>query len=286
MAVAEAAKDRTGIWKIAKWAREKSMLPREVPKLSTLSKGGRIAESFDEKVLMFKDTFFPPPPTADLSDIQGFTYPEPEESLMVISADEIAKAIARVKADKAPGPDGIPNRMLKALGTTLVERLLPIFNACATFAYHPRAFKEATTIVLKKSAKGDYTDFKTYRPIALLNTMSKTLEFIMANKITFLAENKGLLPESQMSARRDRGTESALELLVEQIHTIWNQGGNRVASILCLDVAGAFDNVSHQRLIHNLRKRKIPEWIANWVASFLSNRRTTVALGHRTSDVL
>lgn len=192
LAVAEAAGDRMNIWKIAMWAREKSMLPKEVPKLPTLAKDGRKAETFDEKVQMFKEAFFPPLPTADLTDIRGFTYPEPEESRMEITAEEVSKAITRVKADKAPGPDGIPNRILKILGTTLVERLLPIFNACATLSYHPRTFKEATTIVFKKPGKDDYTDPKAYRSIALLNTMGKILESIMAEKITTLAESKGM----------------------------------------------------------------------------------------------
>lgn len=47
---------------------------------------------------------------------------------------------------------------------------------------------------------------------------------------------------------------------------------------LSMDVAGASDTVSHQRLIHNLRRRKIPEWITNWVSSFLENRSTTLAI--------
>ena len=33
-------------------------------------------------------------------------------------------------------------------------------------------------------------------------------------------------------------------------------------------------------------KKKIPKWIANWVVNFLLNRRITVVLEHRISDVL
>ena len=79
----------------------------------------------------------------------------------------------------------------------------------------------------------------------------------MANKITYLAERFKLLPETQMGARKNRSTESALELLTEQVHTIWGQGKNKVATLLSMDVAGAFDTVSHRRLLHNMRARKI-----------------------------
>ena len=51
-----------------------------------------------------------------------------------------------------------------------------------------------------------------------------------------------------------------------------------------MDLAGAFDTVSHRRLIHNLRKRKIPKWITDWTASFLMERRTTLAINGRVTE--
>ena len=49
-----------------------------------------------------------------------------------------------------------------------------------------------------------------------------------------------------------------------------------MASLLSLDVSKAFDRVSHVRLAHNLRKRRIPESLVKWVEDFLSSRRTEV----------
>ncbi len=51
-----------------------------------------------------------------------------------------------------------------------------------------------------------------------------------------------------------------------------------MASLLMLDVEGAFDNVSHPRLIHNLRKRRIPQQTTKWIESFLSDRSTTIKM--------
>ena len=45
-----------------------------------------------------------------------------------------------------------------------------------------------------------------------------------------------------------------------------------------LDISGAFDNVSHRRLRHDLRKRQVPLPLINWIASFLSDRYTTLEL--------
>ena len=109
----------------------------------------------------------------------------------------------------------------------------------------------------------DYTKVGSYRPIALLESLGKALERIIASRLTTLAENYNLLPKFQMSARTKRDTITALDLLTEQIHTIWNCGNQWVASMLCLDMAGAFDNASHPRLLHILRRLGIPTWIVN-----------------------
>lgn len=53
-------------------------------------------------------------------------------------------------------------------------------------------------------------------------------------------------------------------------HTVWDQGKDKVASSLSMDVAGAFDKVSRERLLRNLRRRKSPLWITNWVEGFLT----------------
>jgi hypothetical protein len=53
---------------------------------------------------------------------------------------------------------------------------------------------------------------------------------------------------------------------------------------LCLDVAGAFDRVSHARLVHNLRKRKIPEAIVRWVEDFLKDRYTEIRIADFTLE--
>ena len=49
-----------------------------------------------------------------------------------------------------------------------------------------------------KPGKGDYTQPKSYRPIALLNTIGKILDAIIARRISFAVEMHGLLPGEHM----------------------------------------------------------------------------------------
>ena len=89
-----------------------------------------------------------------------------------------------------------------------------------------------------------------------------------------------------MGARSKRDTITALDLLTEQIHTVWNCGNQWVASMLSLDMAGAFDNASHPRLLHILRRLGIPNWIVQWVESFLQDRFSTIQIISEESELL
>ena len=97
------------------------------------------------------------------------------------------------------------------------------------------------------------------RPIALLNTLGKALERLIAIRLKETSEENNLLPKTQLRARPNRSTETALYLLKERILAILALG--KIPSLLALDVQKTYDNISYLRLIHNLRKRKVPNRI-------------------------
>ena len=51
-----------------------------------------------------------------------------------------------------------------------------------------------------------------------------------------------------------------------------------MASLLLLGVSGAYDNVSHQRLLHNLKKRQLDTTMVKLIRTFLTNRTNTLSL--------
>ncbi len=219
--VHRAAQSSKGIWNLAKWARNESMNPRPLPKFPPLKKHNEgPATTFEEKVETLRETFFPPPPQADLADIPGTIYPPPLTMDEVITEEEIRRAIFRPKPDKAPGVDGMPNRFLRLIAGELITKFRHLFQACVKLGYHPREFKKANTIVLRKPKKDDYSEPKSYRPIALLSTLGKALETVVAKRLSDCAENNNLLPPEQMGARRKRSTETALETIVDAVHTV------------------------------------------------------------------
>lgn len=53
-----------------------------------------------------------------------------------------------------------------------------------------------------------------------------------------------------------------------------------------IDVSAPYPNTSHDIPLHNLRKRKIDHKVVQWVASFLTNRNTTVKTNKPTTPKL
>jgi len=140
-------------------------------------------------------------------------------------------------------------------------------------------------VVLRKPGKDDYTIPKAYRPIALLNTIGKIMDAIIARRLSYLVETYQLLPQTHIGGRKARSTEHAIHVIIERIYEAWNRPSGQVASLLLLDVSSAFDNVSHQRLLHNLRKRRVNEKTVTWIASFLSGRRTNILVdGYKSKE--
>ena len=175
------------------------------------------------KTKILINRFFPPPPIVDLSDIETPPNYFPSCHTERITVHEIRSTILGSISKKAPSEDSIPNLILKLLIDLLLPHLYRIFNKFLNTGFCPKHFRSSITIVLQKPGKPDYTTAKAYRPIALLNTLGKALEFILAKRITYLAERYGLLPYNHFGARRARSTKHALHYIVKRIYSSWNK---------------------------------------------------------------
>ena len=95
----------------------------------------------------------------------------------------------KISNNKAPSSDQILNRYIKATIPTLSAYLIPLFQGCLKLGHFPRSFKELITIALKKGGDSrDYSKPNSWRPIALLSSLGKLLEAIIARRLTLLAE--------------------------------------------------------------------------------------------------
>jgi len=123
---------------------------------------------------------------------------------------QIRKAVNKLGPNKAPGPDEITNRVLKKTLSIIEHYLQTLMQASINLGHYPEPFKHIITVVLRKSAKWDYTAVKVYRPIALEKILGKILESVMAEIISYLMETHELLAAEHYGGRSGRSAEDAL----------------------------------------------------------------------------
>ncbi|KAG2000794.1 hypothetical protein GB937_010827 [Aspergillus fischeri] len=124
-AAVHGAKDgEKGIWNLVRWAKDRSHLPPELPKVPKLERGPGLpaAETFKEKAAAFHNQFFPPGPVAEAGT--PLTQTMEIESAPRVSEEMVRAALGNMAPNKAPGIDG-PCGSYGA----------PFKITCATFGY-------------------------------------------------------------------------------------------------------------------------------------------------------
>jgi len=103
--------------------------------------------------------------------LEAMTYTA-ELPIQFSSPNKIRQIIQKLPLKKSPGPDLIPNVVLKHLSRKSLAYLTSLFNACLRLGYFPTSWKEAHIIVIHKPRKPKDSP-SSYRPISLLSSLSK-----------------------------------------------------------------------------------------------------------------
>ncbi|KAM5342922.1 hypothetical protein ACJ41O_013888 [Fusarium nematophilum] len=200
-----------------------------------------------------------------------------------ISYEEIEDATISTKST-APGVDGISIRLLKACWNSIKEHVLCLFQACLLQGHHPRPFRTAQIVMLQKPNKSDYTQTRSWRPISLLSCLGKGLERLVARRIAHTALVQKVLSPQQIGALPKRSTIDLVSCLTHDIeHAL--EGRNSVATVMTLDIQGAYDSVLRKRLLLRLRDQGWPLKIIQFIGSFTDERQAYVRLENSTTDI-
>ncbi|VVC42616.1 Hypothetical protein CINCED_3A018218 [Cinara cedri] len=112
---------------------------------------------------MIVDGLFPDDPPVDWARV-----PLPRAGGMLaplFSATELEAAACHLPPGKAPGPDGVPNVVLKRACEMIPAVLLDVFNRCLGQGEFPRMWKRAKLVLLHKGADKPPDEPSSYRPI-------------------------------------------------------------------------------------------------------------------------
>ena len=138
--------------------------------------------------------------------------------------------------------------------------------------------KANVTPIFKK--KGSPNDTGNYRPISLTCVLCKVLESIISDKIRDFLQDKFF--SGQHGFVKQKSTVS--QLLESMSDWIGALEGKSSVDILYIDIAKAFDTVSHQKLLTKLKYYGITGSLLKWVEAFLSGRSQRVMIDGRSSD--
>jgi len=269
----------TNVWKAAKFLHSDGNNRAFFAPINSLVVEGEILTDEKDIASGLLQSFFPP--TAQPEIIQEQTYSR-QLPCHPLQKFEVRAAIWRASMDKAPGPDGLSMRVWREVWPSLGDELVILMQRSLDKAELPSLWKEATIIPLRKAGKDDYTSAKSYRPISLLQNVSKVMESVIAERISYLVEAHGLLSTTHFGARKQRSSVDVLIHLQERIFRAWR--GGKTLSLVSFDVKGAYDNVATELELHRLRLRRVPKQLVSWIDSFCTSRKPRVMVNGKRSD--
>ncbi len=239
----ELSKALKSIWCFAKWARIESQLSKKLSQFSSLkwSDIDHMTMMFKKKIEILWEKFFFSSSQANVNDIAESFICLTVSFNSCITEDEVKQTIKWVKADKASDISDISNKVLQASLAELISVLTSLFNACIIHKYYSKQFKKTQTIVLYKSKKSDYINSKMYQLIALLNIISKTLKLIIIKRLSDIIKTHCMLSNAQMKVKHKWFMILMLNLLIDQVHTMWDCEIKYVIFMLSLNVVEAFN---------------------------------------------
>ena len=187
---------------------------------------------------------------------------------------ELMKMINELDVNKACGSDGINNRMLKDISNSIAPLLATMFNKLISNKSFPEIWKTSTVVPIHK--KDCRRDPNNYRPISLLNSISKLYEKIIFNSIFSHVSQYNLIYENQSGFLPGHSTVDQLLAITSLIFDNFNK--NLDVRAIFLDIAAAFDTVPHHLLIHKLASYGIDGDTLLTIKNYLSNRRIKIKI--------
>lgn len=208
------------------------------------------------------------------SDAHDWTDEPVETNLEPFGADELANAACSMKEGKAPGPDKIPPGAIKQAISATPVWILRVLNGLLATQTFPDEWKIARVVLILKSGKPPELA-GSYRPLCMLNTLSKLMEALIKTRLEKELEEGGGLHPHQYGFRRGKSTVQALETVMETVHAY-----DRAWTVLItIDVRNAFNMARHDLIIQKLRSRHISGYLVNMVSSYLRNRKIQIGEG-------
>ena len=189
------------------------------------------------------------------------------------SKEEFRLILSSCNNSFAPGPDKLTWSYLKIIlkDNECLNIIIHITNTCIELGYWPSHFKRSTMIVIPKLNKKSYDSPKSFRPIALLNTVGKLIEKVIRERLQFNTASNNFIHPSQLSGLKFKSTIDMGIVLTHIIRSGWIK--NMFMSILAFDISQFFPSLNHWLLTLIMKKVGFNNHVVSFFANYLVNRK-------------
>ena len=251
--------------------------------VSALKENGMLFDDSKSKseilLRQFSSVFTQEDTTEPLPDIKDKSYPSINN--ITVEVKGVLKLLQNINVNKAAGPDGIPNKLLKACAEEVAPALTNIFQISLDTGKLPEDWKMANVTPLFK--KGEKCIPQNYRPVSLTSVSCKFLEHIVCKHVLNHLEQFKILTDLQHGFRSGHSCESQLIITLNDLFEAYN--AKEQVDLVIIDFSKAFDTVPHRKLLHKLKNYGIDGQINKWIEQFLVNRKQKVVVDGEFSSL-
>jgi len=183
---------------------------------------------------------------------------------------EVAAGVAKLRRNRASGPDDIPAEYWKCIADTQggLTFLTDLCNKCWTAEALPKEWHTADVNMIHK--KGSVEDCENYRPISLICVAYKLFASLLLSRLQ-AAGAEGRLTSTQFGFRRGCSTSDAIFMVRRMIDSSLAQRHGKVA-MLALDWAKAFDAINVESMLVALQRFGLPAKILRMIKNIYTGR--------------
>src|SRR5258705_2906441 len=167
-----------------------------------------------------------------------------------ITTSELDKALNKLKKQTSAGPDLIPAFVLKNTSKKWRELLLQMINHIYETQCIQKSWTQTKLIPIYKEGALDLPE--NYRPIAVINLITKILTAILANRLMYWAEINSVLQEEQNAFRMGRSTSEHIFVLKSVLQVDLRITKKSKLYVAFIDLKKAYDSVVHELLWNKL----------------------------------
>jgi len=200
------------------------------------------------------------------------------EGGLIISKEEIGKAITRLKKKKAAGEDNIRNEAWIYADEKTKEKLREVLQKICDEKKIPAGWREGWIFPIYK--KGDRTKTENYRGITLMDTGYKILTMILEEKLRKEVERLNILPETQAGFRKGRSCIDNIYILKTVAECAINLKKGRLFAFFA-DLRAAFDKVNRQKLWKEMREYGIEEKLIEMIEAIYEETSCRIKIGEK-----